>query len=241
MKYHNSIQLTDHIFCYTWHGSGNNCNTCILKDVRGIDKPHIIVDPGHITNEYEENCFTSLEETMAADGIKIEDIGLIINTHSHSDHCEANEQIVTRSGAKVTLSKEEDEYRATLGKQLCEMFGTEVPNFKVDYYLREGDTDIEVNSSKIKILLTPGHSPGSICLYIPKDKVLITGDVIFLMSVGRTDFPGGDTALLKNSIDRLTHLDVECLLPGHNTDSRGIIQGKEKVLSNFAAVQEFFF
>jgi hydroxyacylglutathione hydrolase len=240
MKYHNSVQLADNIFCYTWQGSGNNCNTSLLKNVRGKDKPHIIVDPGHIKNEYDEKCFASLEETMTADGIKIEDIGLIINTHSHSDHCEANEQIIARSGASVTLSKEEDEFRKTTGKQLCEMFGMDTPNFKVDYYLKEGNSEISVNGSNVKILLTPGHSPGSICLYLPNNKILITGDVVFFMSVGRTDFPGGDTGLLKNSIETLAKLDVECLVPGHNTDPRGIIQGKVKVQNNFKAIEEFF-
>jgi glyoxylase-like metal-dependent hydrolase (beta-lactamase superfamily II) len=147
---------------------------------------------------------------------------------------------VTRSGASVTLSKEEDAYRMTMGKQLCEMFGMDAPVFKVDYYLKEGDTDITVNGSNIKILLTPGHSPGSICLYIPHDKLLIAGDVVFFMSVGRTDFPGGNIGLLKESIDRLMKLDVEYLLPGHNTDPRGVIQGRERVQSNFEAIQEFF-
>ncbi|MGD0855581.1 MAG: MBL fold metallo-hydrolase, partial [Dehalococcoidia bacterium] len=93
---------------------------------------------------------------------------------------------------------------------------------------------------KIQVFLTPGHSPGSVCLYLPDTKVLITGDVIFFMSVGRTDFPGGSTILLKESIDKISQLDVEYLVPGHNTEPNGIIQGKDRIKRNFAAVQEYF-
>jgi hydroxyacylglutathione hydrolase len=90
------------------------------------------------------------------------------------------------------------------------------------------------------VILTPGHSPGSVCLYLADKKVLITGDVVFFMSVGRTDFPGGNTAALKDSIDRLSKLDVEYIVPGHNTEPNGIIRGKDRVMRNFEAVQEFF-
>jgi glyoxylase-like metal-dependent hydrolase (beta-lactamase superfamily II) len=60
------------------------------------------------------------------------------------------------------------------------------------------------------------------------------------MSVGRTDFPGGSTKLLQKSIEKLAELDTECIIPGHNTDPGGIIQGRAKVQRNFEAVQMFF-
>jgi hydroxyacylglutathione hydrolase len=240
MKYHKSVNLTPNLFCYIWQGMGNNCNTSVLTGVLKGDKPHVIIDPGHTINEAREGCFESLEEAMRGDKIKIEDIGLIINTHSHPDHCQANETIIARSGASVTMSKEEDEFRISVGEQMYTMFGMKPPRFTPLFYLKEGNMDLGKDGFKIQVLFTPGHSPGSVCLYLPDTKVLITGDVVFFMSVGRTDFPGGSTMLLKKSIDKLAQLDIEYLVPGHNTEPNGIIQGKDRIKRNFAAVQEFF-
>lgn len=240
MKYHTSLNLMDNLYCYIWHGMGNNCNTIVFTNVLKGSKPHLIIDPGHIINESGEKCFSSLERTLADDKIKIDDIGLIINTHSHPDHCQANELIVERSGAGVTLSKEEDDFRNTIGVSLYRAFGIKVPHFNTLFHLQEGELDLNNAGFKLTALLTPGHSPGSVCLYWAEKKVLITGDVVFFMSVGRTDFPGGNATQLKKSIDRLAELDVEYIIPGHNTEPRGIIKGKALVKHNFEVVQDFF-
>ncbi|MGC8811414.1 MAG: MBL fold metallo-hydrolase, partial [bacterium] len=71
----------------------------------------------------------------------------------------------------------------------------------------------------------------------PEKKALFTGDVIFAMGVGRTDFPGGDGNLLRNSIERLADLDVELLLPGHGE----IVKGKRNIQRNFAYIRTNFF
>ena len=89
------------------------------------------------------------------------------------------------------------------------------------------------------MFLTPGHSPGSISLYLEEDKILVTGDVVFAGSIGRTDFPGGSPALLRKSIDELSRLDVECLVPGHSTEMGSIIIGKDKVRRNFYKIKMF--
>jgi hydroxyacylglutathione hydrolase len=83
------------------------------------------------------------------------------------------------------------------------------------------------------VLLTPGHSPGSVSIYWPRLKVLIAGDVVFSQGVGRTDLPGGDAKLLKASIDRLSKLPVDLLIPGHGT----AIQGTERVRRNFEFIK----
>jgi len=219
---------------------GNNCNTCVFSDVLERDRPHIIVDPGHVANEMDEDCLGSLEEAMAGDEIKIEDTGLIINTHCHPDHCEANDLVIEKSGARVTMSKEEDEFRTTIGKVMFSMFGMKPPGFTPAYFLKEGIFSPGNNAFKLEIMLTPGHSPGSVCLYVPDKKVLITGDVIFFMSVGRTDFPGGDIQLLRNSIQRLSRLDTEYLVPGHNTEPNGVIRGRDQIKRNFQAIEMYF-
>jgi hydroxyacylglutathione hydrolase len=240
MKYHSSIHLIDNIYCYMWHGMGNNCNSCVLTDLLPGGKPHILIDPGHVVNEAQEDCFSSLTEAMEADGLRLEDLGLIVNTHSHPDHIESDGLVIEKSGAAVAMSAEEDAFRNTTGKQLYDMFDLKPPEFQTGLFLKEGNMDGLRSGRELRVLLTPGHSPGSVCLYLPGSKVLITGDVVFYMSVGRTDFPGGDIHLLKQSIARLSKLDVEYMVPGHNTEPRGIIEGKERIRRNFAAVEEFF-
>jgi len=239
-SYYKSMKLDERIYCYIWQGMGNNCNTCVFPNILKDDHPHVIIDPGHLINESREECFANLEKAMAADKIKVEDIGLVINTHSHPDHCEANEYIIGRSSAAVTMSQEEDAFRTTIGERLYKMFDIKSPRFTPFFYLKEGNLDLGKDGFQVQVLLTPGHSPGSVCLYLPAKKILITGDVVFFMSVGRTDFPGGNAMQLKHSIDKLSELDVEYLVPGHNTEPNGVIKGKGEIKRNFEAVQMFF-
>jgi glyoxylase-like metal-dependent hydrolase (beta-lactamase superfamily II) len=175
---------------------------------------------------------------MQGDGLKVEDIGLIINTHTHPDHCEAMEAIVQKSEQKsekgkatqalIALSKEEEEYHRTVGEKLYGMLGLKVPQFEPFIYLVEGDLILgKERKINLQVLHTPGHSPGSLSIYWSDNKVLIPGDVIFYGGVGRTDFSGGSITLLKQSIEKLSKLEVDYLLPGHSTEYGGIIEGKE--------------
>jgi len=239
-KYYSPVKLADGLHCYIWQGKGNNCNSCVFANVLRGERPHALIDPGHIANEFGEPCFDYLVKVMEKDGFKIEDIGLIINTHSHPDHCEANEKVVEKSGAWITLSGEEDEFRNTLGKRLYSMFRVKIPEFTPLFYLKEGELNLGATSKvRLQVFLAPGHSPGSVCLYWPEEKILITGDVVFYGSIGRTDFPSGSLSQLKQSIDRLSQLDVECLVPGHNTELGSIVKGKQNVERNFQAVKLF--
>jgi hydroxyacylglutathione hydrolase len=229
-------------YCYIWQGMGNNSNTYLFADVLEGEKRHVIIDPGIISSEFGENCFESLVSAIESDELRIEDIGLIINTHSHTDHCQSNELIVQRSNAEIALSEEDEQFRHTTGRKLDSMFGIRSPEFTTSLFLKEGDLKLgEKNGITLQVILVPGHSPGSICLYWPEHKALITGDVVFYGSVGRTDFPGGGTGQLKQSIDRLSELDVEYLFPGHSTEYGSIIEGKANVEHNFQAIKTFFY
>ncbi len=246
---HYSQRISDSLYGFIWQGRGNNCNTYLFADILRGKRPHVIVDPGFILNELREPCFDSLLASMQGDGLKPEDIGLIVNTHTHPDHCQATESIVQRgtsgagaekvSQAIMALSREEDEYYRTVGEKMFGMFGMEVARLEPFIYLVEGDLSLGKGEKRIdlRILHTPGHSPGSICIYWPERKVLITGDVVFNASVGRTDFPGGSTTVLKRSIEKLSGLDVEYLLPGHSTEYGSVIEGKEMVKRNFEAIR----
>jgi len=241
MIYHKSVTLAEYFYCYVWQGRGNNCNAILLPSVLRGEHPHVLVDPGHIRNELGESCFDSLAQAMENDGFKMEDIGLVIATHSHPDHIEAVELIVEKSGALFTLSSEEDEFYRTMGMSFFQMFGSKPPQVNPSFFLKEGDLSLGAKDEKVavKVLLTPGHSPGSVCLYLEKDKILISGDVVFAGSVGRTDFPGGSPSLLRKSIDELSKLNVEYLVPGHSTEMGSIIAGKDKVRHNFYTVKMF--
>jgi len=239
MVQHNSIRLAENFYCYVWAGRGNNCNASLLCHVLRGERPHVLVDPGHIKNELGETCFDSLTKAMEKDGCRVEDVGLVIGTHSHPDHFEAVE-LVGRSGALMTLSREEGEFYANMGKHFYDVVGSKAPAVKPFFYLEEGDLSLGAkNRVAIKVLLTPGHTPGSISLYLAEEKILISGDVVFSGSIGRTDFPGGSPSLLKKSIERLSQLDVEYLVPGHSTEPGNIIAGKDRVARNFHLVKMF--
>ena len=122
------------------------------------------------------------------------------------------------------------------------MFGVRIPEFTPLFYLKEGDLSLGAKNSELnlQVFIVPGHSPGSICLYWPEQKVLITGDVVFYGSIGRTDFPSGSLSQLKQGIDKLSKLDVEYLVPGHNTELGSIVQGKQNVERNFQGVKLIF-
>ena len=91
------MRLVDNLYCYIWNGRGNNCNSYLLANVIRGQRPHLLIDPGHVANELGERCLDQLLSSIGQDGLKVDDIGLIINTHSHPDHCEATQEIIDKS------------------------------------------------------------------------------------------------------------------------------------------------
>jgi len=241
MAYHKSVRLGENFHAYVWQGRGNNCNTSLLAGALRGNKPHVLVDPGHVRNELGEPCFDSLVQTVEGDGFKMEEIGMVIATHCHPDHFESVDLVVKRGGALLAMSKEEHEFYQDMGKKYFGAVGLKMAETDPYFFLKEGDLSLgAADKLDIKVFLSPGHSPGSLCLYLEGEKILISGDVIFFGSVGRTDFPGGSASVLKKSIDRLSQLDVEYLVPGHSTEFGSIIEGKDKVERNFQMVKMFF-
>jgi glyoxylase-like metal-dependent hydrolase (beta-lactamase superfamily II) len=95
---------------------------------------------------------------------------------------------------------------------------------KVEKKLKEGD---EIFG--FKVLHTPGHTKGSICLLDAKDKILISGDTIFADGVGRTDLPGGSEEDMEKSLEKLSSLKIEKILPGHGEP---VLKNGEKAIKN---------
>ncbi len=246
---HRSRQLFDSLYAYIWSGHGNNSHTYLFPGVLRGDRPHVMVDPGFLVNETNEGCFDSLADAMAGDGFKVADVGLIINTHAHPDHCQATELIVEKSTradgrskinqAIVAMHREADDYYRVAGERMFNMFGMKAVRLDPLIHLGEGDLSLGRDERQVhlNVLHTPGHSRGSVCLYWPAKKALISGDLVFNGGVGRTDFPGGSITVLKRSIERVSELDVEYLLPGHSTEMGSIVEGKRRVEQNFRAVR----
>jgi glyoxylase-like metal-dependent hydrolase (beta-lactamase superfamily II) len=172
--------------------------------------------------------------SMEKDGLTSEDLDLIISTHSHPDHFEALSQLA-ESNVLMAMHREEERYLNDHGTALYQLMGITSPRSEVDFFLKEGD--LKLGNIQLQIYHTPGHSPGSLCLYWPERKALFSGDVVFYGGVGRTDLPGGNSSQLKRSIQRLSQLDIQLLLPGHGET----IAGRESVLQNFSFIRENYF
>jgi len=223
-----NMKMLNNLYAYVWQGNDNNCNSYLIANSLKNNR-HLLVDPGHITTpSLNEPGLSTLIREIEKDGVDARQIGLIILTHSHSDHCEAARVIREQNGAIVALNKSEEESYKRFGE--------------ADMYLEEGELALgEEYHLGLKIFHSPGHSPGHITVYWPEQKVLIAGDVIFYQSTGRVDLPGGSAKALQQSIQRLSDLDIEYLLCGHPYGHPGIIEGKEAVKENFDFVKRNIF
>ncbi|NIM45586.1 MAG: MBL fold metallo-hydrolase [Nitrososphaeria archaeon] len=217
------MRLVKGLYWYPYRGFRNNCNTCLFDD-----EIRVIIDPGHEWN------LESLLASLRDDGFNPKDIDLIINTHVHPDHYEASHFLAEVSGAKMALHSLEERYLKGESRRLYQMFGANPPSLTVDFHLAES---LNLGITRLEVLHTPGHSPGSISIYWREQSILICGDLIFSLGVGRVDLPGGDPHLLKESIEMVSKLDIRYLLPGHGE----ILEGREKIKRNFNYVKEAYF
>ena len=210
------MKILDGLHAFIWTGNTqNNCNTylidCELK---------ILIDPGH------KHLFEYVRRDLAAFNISPDQIDLAIVTHGHPDHLEAVEGL----GEATMFAVNEEEHRF-----ISELAGKYFKIREPLFFLREGD--LTVGEQRFEVIATPGHSPGSICLYWPEKKALFTGDLVFRESIGRTDLPGGNSSMLKESVKRISQMDIDYLLCGHGE----IVVGRKEVQANFQKIEEYWF
>lgn len=179
-------------------------NCYLVSSGEGSDA--LIIDPG---DEFEK-----IQDAINERGVLPR---YVVFTHAHYDHvCAAGD---LKSSYNVTLLMHEDEartYRETI--ELCMTWGFDREDFPPpDRLLREGDL-LDLGQTAFRIIHTPGHTPGGICLY--GAGILFTGDTLFPGSVGRTDLPGGDSGRLRESLRKLLILPPETLLKtGHGDET----------------------
>lgn len=138
----------------------------------------------------------------------------IVNTHGHVDHIAGNADCRKETGAKIVIHELDADMLTSTPSVMLRMFNAKASP-PADITVRDGDT-VSAGGISLQVFHTPGHTPGGVCLYSPG--FVLTGDTLFVESVGRTDFPGGSWEALRNSIvTRLLTLPEETVvLPGHN-------------------------
>lgn len=143
---------------------------------------------------------------------------MIINTHGHFDHIGGNSQLLDATGVDLLLHKDDSELLAKAVEHAA-AYGLSAVSSPAPQRLLNGGEELTVGELTLKVLHTPGHSAGGICLYV-EDQVIV-GDTLFAGSIGRTDLPGGDHQQLINSIrEKLLPLPEETVAhPGHGPET----------------------
>lgn len=165
----------------------------------------LVVDPGM-------GAAGALVARAAELGLRIH---LIANSHGHIDHIIDNAALKRDSGAPLAIHPD-DAYRLS-GENI---YGLEVQASVAEQDLREGDR-LTIGSLTFRVLHTPGHTEGSVCLLERDRRLLLSGDVVFRGSYGRTDLPGGDEQQMVSSLKRLVG-EVPSntrILPGHGPET----------------------
>jgi hydroxyacylglutathione hydrolase len=185
-------------------------NTYLLIENSGLCK---VIDPG-MNSDAERQQF---DHFIASNKLRLE---AIVNTHCHVDHVLGCQYLKRKYSLPFYIHRLEIpllEQAVSYGN----FFGIEIePPPLPDFYLNE-DEVLEVGTSQFKIIHVPGHSEGSVAFYNSEQEIVITGDVLFKGSIGRTDLTGGDYATLINSIKSkiMTLPGNTLVLPGHGVST----------------------
>jgi glyoxylase-like metal-dependent hydrolase (beta-lactamase superfamily II) len=195
-----------------------------------VGKIPTIIDTG--TGFYSRMILETIQKI-----IKINKIQQILLTHEHYDHVGGVQDFVraTEGTARIFAHKDVVSKLKEGKSSFAEMLGGVMPHIEVDVPLID-DMQLTVGDDLFQVLVTPGHSIGSLCFYSKKNEVLFSGDTVFAHGgFGRYDFPGGDFHLLLHSIERLATLKIKNLYPGHGP----IIEtgGKDHVLQALSNIR----
>ena len=183
------------------------CNCSILGDP--VTKQAIVIDPGgaheRILHEVRQLGLT---------------VTHIVHTHAHFDHFLASGEIKKTTGATLCLHPDDLELWKMLEVQ-CRMFGVPYVSVPLPEHWLADEEKLRVGGIEAIALHTPGHTPGSLSLYVPAEQLVLAGDTLFRGSIGRTDLWGGDFDAIEQSIrERLYNLaDTTVVVTGHGPET----------------------
>ena len=208
-------------------------NNIVLLKLSDSDSNIYIIDDAAIDSGTGFN-FSRLYTLLKVLKKSVADIKQVINTHGHFDHIGGNGYFIN---AKIAIHENDADIIETgdIERSVADFFDGKLKPRTVDMKLKEGDV-LNIGGMELEVIHTPGHTPGSICLYNRKDGILFTGDTIFANGVGRTDLPGGDPNALRESIEKLKKLDVKIILPGHGEP---VLENAKNVIENAAEMADY--
>ena len=169
----------------------------------------LIIDPGCYFNE-EKQTLKSFIENQQLQPVQL------LNTHCHLDHVFGNKWVYETYGLELFLHSNEEQV-INFAPQSAKMWGLPFENYEGPLHFLAHNDIVKMGENTLKVILAPGHSPGSICFYCEEQKFVIGGDVLFKESIGRTDLPGGNhDALLESIREQLFVLPDDVIVyPGH--------------------------
>lgn len=196
------------------------CNCSIFGDE--ATRQAIVIDPG------DGDDLTAIQAVLAKHGLSVQ---AIVITHAHIDHIGGAARLKALTGAPVYMNEHDQPLYDGIDLQAAWLGMAPPERTVIDTAARDGDT-LMLGETAIHILHTPGHTQGSLCLFVPAERKLIAGDTLFRDSIGRTDLPGGDGRQIIRSIhNQLLSLPEEtAVVCGHGP---GTTIGREKERNPF--------
>lgn len=185
-------------------------NTYVVWDETG---EAVVIDAGNYGPRETEALFNFIEQK----GIRPV---MALNTHGHVDHILGVQALKERCAVPFALHSQ-DRFLVESAPTHGALYGFQVDAVPdVDRDLADGE-EVAFGHTRLRVIHTPGHTPGHVALYQPDEKILFTGDTLFKESIGRTDLPGGDYGwIMKSIIDRIMPLGEEvAIYPGHGPKS----------------------
>lgn len=183
------------------------CNCSIFGDEQS--REGLVVDPGD-----------EIDQVLAIIRRHQLTVKAIVITHAHIDHIGGARKLKQATGAPVYMNANDIELQKMLGVQAAWLGMQEPEQVEIDVPIKDGDR-LDVGAAEFHVLHTPGHTQGSVSLWIPSEGKLVAGDTLFRHSIGRTDLPGGDGRQILRSIhDKLLPLPQETIvIPGHGDNT----------------------
>jgi len=194
------------------------CNCSVFGDEQ--TREALVIDPGDNVPE--------IVAILERHGLKLK---MIVITHAHIDHIGGAQKLKAATGAPVLMNSNDSELYAHIDVQAMWLGMDDPEVVEIDSSMADGDT-LRVGAVEFSVLHTPGHTRGSVSLWIPAEKKVAAGDTLFRDSIGRTDLPGGDSRQILVSIrEKLLPLPEDTtVIPGHG---EATTIGREKELNYF--------